>query len=62
MAAGMPVVVLGHELWQRSFFADSQVVGRTVLIDGAPHTVIGVMPSGRGYPRDAEVWRPLTRR
>jgi predicted permease len=60
MAAGMPVVVLGHELWQRSFFADPQVVGRTVLIDGAPHTVIGVMPAGRGYPRDAEVWRPLT--
>lgn len=60
MAAGMPVVVLGHELWQRSFSADPQVVGRTVLIDGAPHTVTGVMPSGRGYPRDAEVWRPLT--
>lgn len=60
MAAGMPVVVLGHELWQRSFFADPQVVGRTVLIDGAPHSVIGVMPVGRGYPRDAELWRPLT--
>lgn len=60
MAAGMPVVVLGHELWQRSFVADPQVVGRTVLIDGAPHTIIGVMPAGRGYPRDAEVWRPLT--
>ena len=61
MAAGMPLVVLRHELWQRSFFADPQVVGRTVLIDGAPHTVIGVMPAGLGYPRDADVWRPLTR-
>jgi predicted permease len=60
MAAGMPVVVLGHELWQRRFFADPHVVGHSVLIDGAPHTVIGVMPAGRGYPRDAEVWRPLT--
>jgi putative ABC transport system permease protein len=60
MAAGMPVIVLGHELWQRSFFADPQVVGGTVLVDGAPHTIVGVMPAGRGYPRDAEVWRPLT--
>ena len=60
MAAGMAVVVLGHELWQRRFFADPHVVGHSVLIDGAPHTVIGVMPAGRGYPRDAEVWRPLT--
>jgi predicted permease len=31
-----------------------------VLIDGAPHTVIGVMPAGRRYPREAEVWRPMT--
>ena len=30
------------------------------MIDGAPHTVIGVMPAGHGYPSDAEVWRPLT--
>jgi putative ABC transport system permease protein len=60
MAVGTPVVVLGHGLWEGGFSADRQVVGRTVLIDGAPHTVIGVMPSGRGYPRDAEVWRPLT--
>jgi predicted permease len=60
MAAGARVVILGHQRWQRSFSADRQIVGRTVSIDGAPHTVIGVMPSDRGYPRDAEVWRPLT--
>jgi predicted permease len=60
IAAGMPVVVLGHALWQRSFAGDRQIVGRTMLLDGAPHTVIGVMPSARGYPRDAEVWRPFT--
>ena len=62
MAAGMPVAVLGHELWQRHFSGDRQIAGRTVSIDGAPHTVIGVMPADRGYPREAEVWRPLTSR
>ena len=53
MAAGTPVVVLGHGLWQRRFSGDRTIVGRTVTIDGAPHTVIGVMPAGRGYPSDA---------
>lgn len=62
MAAGTPVVVLGHELWQRRFSGDRRIAGRMVTIDGAPHTVVGVMPSGRGYPSDAEVWRPLAAR
>ena len=59
MAAGPPVVVLGHGLWQRRFSEDRTIVGRSVTIDGAPHTVIGVMPTGRGYPSEPEVWRPL---
>ena len=59
MAAGTPAVVLGHGLWQRRFSEDRTIVGRLVTIDGAPHTVIGVMPKGRGYPSGPEVWRPL---
>ena len=59
MAAGTPVVVLGHDLWQRRFSGDRTIAGRSVTIDGAPHTVVGVMPSDRGYPSEAEVWRPL---
>jgi hypothetical protein len=59
IAAGAPVVVLGHDLWQRRFSADRTIPGRNVTMDGAPHTVIGVMPAGRGYPSGAEVWRPL---
>src|SRR5439155_14791146 len=60
IAAGGAVVVLGRELWQRRFSGDRTVVGRTVTIDGVPHAVVGVMPAGRGYPREAEIWRPLT--
>ena len=52
MAAGTPVVVLGHGLWQRRFSGDRTIAGRTVTIDGAPHTVVGVMPAGRGYPSE----------
>ncbi len=60
MTAGSPVVLLGHELWSRRFSADPKVIGRTVALDGAPHTVVGVVPAGRGYPVEAELWRPLT--
>jgi putative ABC transport system permease protein len=39
------VVVLGHGLWTRRYGADRTIVGRTILIDGKTHVVVGVMPS-----------------
>ena len=39
-----PYIVLGHALWVRRFGSDSNVVGRTVHINGHPFTVIGVAP------------------
>jgi predicted permease len=60
MSSGAPVVVLSHDLWMRAFLGDPAAVGRTVKVDGAPHTVIGVMPARLGYPSGAELWRPLT--
>ena len=59
MSGGAPVVVLRHNVWQSQLSADANILGRTVLIDGTPHTVIGVMPTGRGYPSDADLWRPM---
>ncbi len=60
------VVVLGFELWQRRFGADSSILGRTLELDGLPHTVIGVMPSGFQFPpfwaTGAEFWAPFTNR
>ncbi len=57
-----PVVVLSYPLWQRSFGGDSSIVGRDVLLDGHPFTVIGVMPPTFLFPessRNPEVWTPL---
>ena len=38
------VVVLGHAYWTRRFGRDPGVLGRTMTIDGVPHTIIGVTP------------------
>jgi len=56
---GPQAAVLGYGVWQRSFAADPAVVGRTVLLDGQPHTVIGVMPQGLQFPHTAQLWVPL---
>ena len=40
------VLILGHQLWITQFGASDDVIGKSVLIDETPHTVIGVMPAG----------------
>jgi len=53
------VVVLGWTVWQRRY-QSSDVVGRTIRVNGVPSTVVGVMPEGFGFPVIAEIWRPLS--
>ncbi len=45
-----PVVLLSDGLWRRRFGADPEVVGRTLILDDAPTTVLGVMPPGFQLP------------
>jgi len=53
------VAVLSHSMWQNRFGSDPNVSGRTIQLNGAPYTIIGVMPAGFSYPDRAELWRPL---
>lgn len=54
---GDALVVLSDATWRQHFAAAPDVLGRTVRLDGVPHTVIGVMPPGFVQPRGIEVWR-----
>ena len=55
-----PVVLLSHGAWMTRFGSDADVVGTPVDLDGEPHTVVGVLPQGFGFPNpDNEFWTPL---
>src|SRR6478735_4267084 len=45
--------------WRCRFGADSQILGRSIKLDGVNQTVIGVMPAGFNFPDNAEAWRPM---
>ena len=54
------VTVLTHRLWLNVFGGDAGIVGRTILLNGEPYTVIGVLPGNSEFDRRAaELWVPL---
>jgi len=57
------VVVLSYGLWQTQFGEDARIVGKAIRLDGAPYTVIGVMPASFAFPtREIDAWVPLLMR
>ncbi len=53
------VALLGFDLWQSAMRGDPEIVGKTIRVGGADHTVVGVMPGGFAFPRREHVWTPL---
>jgi predicted permease len=55
------VAVISDSLWRRRFGGDESVVGRQVMFDGLPVTVIGVLPPAfeNVLSPSAEIWSPL---
>jgi len=62
---GPPVALLSHRFWQTHFGGDRAVTGRTVTLDGASYTVVGVLPAGFRVPdrygsdNSYDVWLPF---
>jgi len=54
-----PVAVLGDGLWKRRFGASPDVVGRSITLNGKPHTIVGVAPSRLTFTNDADVYVPM---
>jgi len=59
---GERAVVLSEGLWRRRFGGDAAAVGATLVLDGEPHTVVGVLPARSRFPLYGEapgVYLPL---
>jgi predicted permease len=60
LTSGSRVVVVSDAMWRTQLGAEGDIVGTVVTLDNQPHTVVGVMGPGQGYPREADLWRPST--
>jgi putative ABC transport system permease protein len=58
---GPAVVMLSHGAWVRRFGQDPKVLGRTLTLNGVPHTVVGVLPAGFRFSTERDLWVPLSR-
>jgi len=54
-----PVVLLSEKVWRSTFGGDPAVVGRTVMLDQTPHTVIGVLPAAPAWSPWGQLYLPI---
>ena len=57
-AGGPAVMMLGEQYWRSALKADTSVLGRTILADGVPTTVVGIVPATFATTRPLLFWRP----
>lgn len=58
-AGGPKAVMLSHALWQRLYQGDETAIGRTLLLKGEPHTIVGIAPASFRPMIQADLWSPL---
>jgi predicted permease len=51
--------VISHDFWQARFGGSSDAIGRSIVIEGQPSRIIGVLPAELQF-NDTEVWEPHT--
>jgi putative ABC transport system permease protein len=63
---GEPVVVLSYAMWQNRIHGDPRTLGKKILLDRKPYTIIGVMPRQFEFPlmpghmNNSELWLPMS--
>ena len=60
LGAGQQVVVLSYAAWMARFGGRPDAVGKTMILNGRPHVVIGVTAADFLDPFEAELWLPIT--
>jgi len=57
---GPAVAMIGEGLWKRRFASDRNLVGRAILLDGVPTTVVGIEPESMKLITSGDIYEPLT--
>jgi len=55
-----PVAMLGEGLWRRRFGGDASLVGRTLVLNDVPTTIVGVAPAALNLISGGDVYTPLS--
>jgi predicted permease len=55
----VPVLMLSYHVWRDRYAEDPGIIGKTLRVDEVPRAVIGVMPPGRRFPEETDLWVPL---
>jgi putative ABC transport system permease protein len=58
-AGAAPVAIISYGLWQRDFAGEPSTIGRSLVFDGKPYTVVGIAPAGFQLDGEADVFTPL---
>ncbi|HEX8896265.1 MAG TPA: ABC transporter permease [Terriglobales bacterium] len=64
--ADLPLAVISYGLWLNRYHRDPQVLGKSLILDRRPYTMIGVMPRNFEFPlqpghlHQAQLWVPLS--
>jgi putative ABC transport system permease protein len=56
---GPRVTIISDAFWKQYLGGRADVLGTTLVLDGVPHTIIGVMPKTFRHPYRADLWLPL---
>jgi hypothetical protein len=54
-----PVLLLSHKLWLSRFGGVTDLINRSITLDGRTWTVTGVMPADFAFPSDVDLWIPV---
>jgi putative ABC transport system permease protein len=54
-----PVIILSDHVWRTRYGSDTSVIDRGILVNGQPHTIIGVMAPKFAFPENERLWVPI---
>ena len=50
------IVAIGFDVWQNDFGGDTDILGKSIQLNGKDHRVIAIMPKGFAFPSNQQLW------